>query len=93
MLLEDLSLRMPGLEIRVSRDPKFEKNRKNAFFIHIIPLDSVLTTQMHFSPTHLVPLLLSTLFGGLASKLSLKKVTRYQKINYDYNLVLTIIMF
>jgi len=72
MLLEDLSLRMPGLEIRVSRDPKFEKNRKNDVFMHIIPLDSVLTTQMHFSPTHLVPLLLSTLFGGLASKLSLK---------------------
>ena len=71
MLLEDLSLRMPGLEIRVSRDPKFEKNRKNDVFMHIIPLDSVLTTQMHFSPTHLVPLLLSTLFGGLASKLSL----------------------
>ena len=40
--------------------------------MHIIPLDSVLTTQMHFSPTHSVPLLLSTLFGGLASKLSLK---------------------
>jgi hypothetical protein len=73
MLLEDLSLRMPGLEIRVSRDPKFEKNRKNDVFMHIIPLDSVLTTQMHFSPTHLVPLLLSTLFGGLASKLSLKR--------------------
>jgi len=52
MLLEDLSLRMPGLEIRVSRDPKFEKNRKNDVFMHIIPLDSVLTTQMHFSPTH-----------------------------------------
>jgi len=72
MLLEDLSLRMPGLEIRVSRNPKFEKNRKNAVFMHIIPQDSVLTTQRHFSPTHLVPLLLSTLFGGLASKLSLK---------------------
>ena len=72
MLLEDLSLRMPGLEIRVSRDPKFEKNRKNDVFMHIIPLDSVLTTQMHFSPTHLVPPLLSTLFGGLTSKLSLK---------------------
>ena len=71
MLLEDLSLRMPGLEIRVSRDPKFEKNRKNDVFMHIIPLDSVLTTQMHFSPTHLVPLLLSTLFGGLASLWSL----------------------
>ena len=71
MLLEELSLRMPGLEIRVSRDPTFEKNRKNDVFMHIIPLDSVLTTQMHFSPTHLVPLLLSTLFGGLASKLSL----------------------
>jgi len=76
MLLEDLSLRKPGLEIRVSRDPKFEKNRKNDVFMHIIPPDSVLTTQMHFSPTHLVPLLLSTLFGGLASKLSLK-------INHD----------
>ena len=48
------------------------KNRKNAVFMHIIPQDSLLTTQMHFSPTHLVPLLLSTLFGGLASKLSLK---------------------
>ena len=72
MLLEDLSLRMPGLEIRVSRDPNFDKNRRNDVFMHIIPLDSVLTTQMHFSPTHLVPLLLSTLFGGLASKLSLK---------------------
>ena len=48
-----------------------KKNRKNDVFMHIIPLDSVLTTQMHFSPTHLVPLLLSTLFGGLASKLSL----------------------
>ena len=71
MLLEDLSLRMPGLEIRVSRDPKFEKNRRNDVFMHIIQLDSLLTTQMHFSPTHLVPLLLSTLFGGLASKLSL----------------------
>ena len=44
--------------------------------MHIIPLDSVLTTQMHFSPTHLLPLLLSTLFGGLASKLSLKVVCR-----------------
>ena len=43
--------------------------------MHIIPQDSVLTTQMHFSPTHLVPLLLSTLFGGLASKLSLKGST------------------
>ena len=63
---------MPWLEIRVSRDPKFEKNRKYDVFMHIILLDSVLTTQMHFSPTHLVPLLLSTLFGGLASKLSLK---------------------
>ena len=73
MLLEDLSLRMPGLEIRVSLNPKFvlKKNRKNAVFMHIIPQDIVLTTQMHFSPTHLVPLLLSTLFGGLASKLSL----------------------
>jgi len=79
MLLEDLSLRMPGLEIRVSRDPKFEKNRKNDVFMHIIPLDSVLTTQMHFSPTHLVPLLLSTLFGGLASKLSLKQSAAARK--------------
>jgi len=77
MLLEDLSLRMPGLEIRVSRNPKFEKNRKNDVFMHIIPLDSVLTTQMHFSPTHLVPLLLSTLFGGLASKLSFKQSKFY----------------
>ena len=72
MLLEDLSLRMPGLEIRVSRNPKFEKNRKNAVFMHIIPQDSVLTTQMHVSPIHLVPLLLSTLFGGLTGKLSLE---------------------
>jgi len=33
MLLEDLSLIMPGLEIRVSLNPKFEKkNRKNAVF-------------------------------------------------------------
>jgi len=79
MLLEDLSLRMPGLEIRVSRDPKFEKNRKNDVFMHIIPLDSVLTTQMHFSPTHLVPLRLSTLFGGLASKLSLNSVQTNKK--------------
>ena len=45
--------------------------KKTAVFMHIIPQDNVLTTQMHFSPTHLVPLLLSTLFGGLASKLSL----------------------
>ena len=35
MLLEDLTLRMPGLEIRVSRNPKFEENRKNDVFIHI----------------------------------------------------------
>jgi hypothetical protein len=32
MLLEDLSLIMPGLEIRVSLNPKFEINRKTAVF-------------------------------------------------------------
>jgi hypothetical protein len=32
MLLEDLSLRMPGLEIRVSRNPKFEKKQKKCCF-------------------------------------------------------------
>jgi len=31
----------PGLEIRVSRDPKFEKNRKNAVFMHILFLKTL----------------------------------------------------
>ena len=39
MLLEGPSLRMPGLEIRVSLNPKFEK--KNAVLMHIIPQDIV----------------------------------------------------
>ena len=51
--------------------------------MHIIPLDSVLTTHMHFSPTDLVPLRLSTLFGGLASKLSLNTPKHYPGIVWD----------
>ena len=54
MLLEGLSLRMPGLEIKVSLNPKFEKTEKILIVMHIILQDIVLTTQMHVSPTYLV---------------------------------------